>query len=117
MDGIRAVYPDFPIIGFPRQAGVWVPYYAMETGITAVGLDWSADLEWIDKNLPDNFPVQGNLDPALLMIGGDALREKALDIIDALADRPFIFNLGHGVIQFTPPEHVAELMKVVKQND
>jgi uroporphyrinogen decarboxylase len=111
---LKQKYPEIPVIGFPRQAGSWVPYYIAETRVKAVGLDWSADLLWIDKNLPKNFPVQGNLDPTILLTGGKIMKDKAREIIAALKDRPFIFNLGHGVIKETPPEHVQQLLDVVK---
>lgn len=112
--GIKEHYPEIPVIGFPREAATWIPLYAEETGIDAVGLDWSVDLVWANENLPQGFPVQGNLDPAVLLIGGDILDKKAAQIIEALKDRPFIFNLGHGVIKETPPEHLAQLLRVVK---
>lgn len=113
--GIKQEYPDIPVIGFPRQAGTWIPLYVEETGVDAVGLDWSVDPLWAHENLPAGFPVQGNLDPAALLIGGEALDRKAAHIIEAFRDRPFIFNLGHGVIKETPPEHVAQLLSVVKK--
>lgn len=115
VDAIRAVHPDFPIIGFPRQCGTYLPWFVEQTKVSAVGLDWSVDLNWADSVLPKNFPVQGNLDNSVLMIGGDILDRKAREIKTALKNRPFIFNLGHGVIQFTPPEHLAQLLKVVKE--
>lgn len=112
--GIKEQYPDIPVIGFPREANSWIPLYAEETGIDAVGLDWSVDLVWANENLPAGFPVQGNLDPAVLLIGGEALKTKARHIIETLKDRPFIFNLGHGVIKETPPQHLAELLAEIK---
>jgi uroporphyrinogen decarboxylase len=111
---LKEQFPELPIIGFPRACGTFLPWYVKETKVNAVGLDWSVDLNWANNVLPKHFPVQGNLDPSVLMIGGEALMQKANDILDALHDRPFIFNLGHGVIQFTPPEHVAQLLEVVK---
>jgi uroporphyrinogen decarboxylase len=61
------------------------------------------------------MPVQGNLDPLLLLAGGDELDyRQALRILDAFADRPHVFNLGHGIGQFTPIEHVEQLLAVVR---
>lgn len=115
VSAIKEKYPHIPVIGFPRQAGLWVPDYAEQTGINAVGLDWSADLNWMDANLPNNFPVQGNLDPNLLFIGGQPMEDAVRRIKSQLATRPFIFNLGHGVMQHTPPDHVARVLEVVKE--
>lgn len=112
--GIKEAYPDIPVIGFPRQANTLIPLYVEETGIDAVGLDWGIDLGWITRVLPPEFPVQGNLDPSVLLAGGEALDRKARHILETLKDRPFIFNLGHGVIKETPVEHVAQLLRVVK---
>lgn len=111
---LKQKYPDIPIIGFPRLAGSWLPFYVTETKINAVGLDWSADLLWLDKTLSKHFPVQGNLDPFVLLTGGRILRHKAREIIEIFVNRPLIFNLGHGVIKETPPEHVQQLLDVVK---
>ena len=64
--------------------------------------------------LPPKIALQGNLDPILLLQGGDALQDEAKKLVAAMAGRPFIFNLGHGVMQPTPPEHVAELVKAIR---
>jgi uroporphyrinogen decarboxylase len=57
---------------------------------------------------------QGNLDPVLLLQGGEAMRAEARRLVQAMKDKPFIFNLGHGVMQPTPPEHVADLVATVR---
>lgn len=110
IDKIRAAAPDVPIIGFPRQAGKHYAAYAHETGISALGLDPQADIQ----SMPKNICLQGNLDPEKLLAGGDTMRRAALDILQAAEGRPFVFNLGHGVIKETPPEHVAELAALVR---
>lgn len=114
VSAIRDKYPEMPIIGFPRACGQFLPAYAKETRITAIGLDWGVDIEWVNSVLPKNMPVQGNLDPVLLLTGGQAMIDKARYILDVFSDRPLIFNLGHGVIRFTPPEHLEELLKEIK---
>lgn len=115
VEKVRSKYSNIPIIGFPRQCGVWLPRFAAHTAVDAVGLDWSVDLVWADSVLPAGFPVQGNLDPITLLVGGDALTREAEHIIHTLANRPFVFNLGHGVLPPTPPEHVAQLLDIVKK--
>jgi uroporphyrinogen decarboxylase len=58
--------------------------------------------------------VQGNLDPLLLVAGGKALEARVEAILSIMAGRPFIFNLGHGIVPETPPEHVAHLVALVR---
>ena len=111
---LRPRFPGVPIIGFPKGAGEKLPAYVRETRVDAVGLDETIDPLWAAKVLPEGLPVQGNLDPLLLMAGGAELETQALRVLDAFADRPHVFNLGHGIGQFTPIEHVEQLLGVVR---
>jgi uroporphyrinogen decarboxylase len=111
---LRKRHPDTPIIGFPKGAGGKLRAYAAETGVDAIGLDETVDPDWAAKELPAGLPVQGNLDPLALIAGGDVLRSSVRRILDAFADRPHIFNLGHGIQQTTPISHVEELVALVK---
>jgi uroporphyrinogen decarboxylase len=114
VDRVRARHPDTPIIGFPKGAGGKLPAYARETGVDALGLDETVDPVWAHASLPDGLPVQGNLDPLALIAGGEAL-DSAIDaILSALAGRPHIFNLGHGILPDTPIEHVQQLLARVR---
>lgn len=113
----RAVHearPGVPVIGFPKGAGEKLPAYARETGVDAVGVDETIDPAWAARELPTGMPVQGNLDPLLLLAGGQALDLRVQAILAAFADRPHIFNLGHGIGQFTPIEHVECLIATVR---
>jgi uroporphyrinogen decarboxylase len=107
---VKARHPGVPIIGFPRAAGSHLARYAERTGVDAVGVDHMTDLVTASKSLP----VQGNLDPVLLLNGGAAMEQEVARLLAAMKSRPFIFNLGHGVLQPTPPEHVARLVELVK---
>ena len=111
---LAARYPHIPVIGFPKGAGEKLPAYARETGVAALGLDETIDPVWAAQVLPAGLPVQGNLDPLLLIAGGAELERQTLRILDAFADRPHIFNLGHGIGQTTPLEHVGELLSLVR---
>ncbi|MGH6718882.1 MAG: uroporphyrinogen decarboxylase [Alphaproteobacteria bacterium] len=111
---VRARVGPVPVIGFPRLAGAGVVAYAATTGITAVGLDTTVPLAWARRALPENVILQGNLDPVALLAGGHALADATRAILDVMAGRPFIFNLGHGVLPETPPEHVADLVRLVR---
>ena len=111
---IKDSHPDTPVIGFPKGANEKLPAYARETGVDAVGLDESLDPHWAHANLPEGMPVQGNLDPLLVEAGGAALPARCKTILEAFEDRPHVFNLGHGIGQFTPIPHVEELLKAVR---
>ena len=88
--------------------------YVCETGIQAISLDTGLSLSWARKEVQPLTCVQGNLDPLLLVAGGEEMRNGARFILETLGDRPFIFNLGHGIVPQTPPEHVAELVEFVR---
>ncbi len=108
---LRDQFPDIPIIGFPRGAGPRLAKYAAETGVSAVGMDYSLPIGWARDNVQDKVAVQGNLDPLLLAAGGDAMMDEAERILATFAGGPFIFNLGHGIVPETPVEHVSELAR------
>jgi uroporphyrinogen decarboxylase len=109
-EAIRAARPDLPVIGFPRLAGPMLAEYAAETGMQAVAMDTSMDPAWAARNVPAHVALQGNLDPEAVVAGGAGMLAEADALCAALRGRPWIFNLGHGVEQPTPPEHVAALI-------
>jgi uroporphyrinogen decarboxylase len=111
---LRLRHPKVPIIGFPKGAGGKLKAYAQETGVGAIGLDETVDPLWAARELPAKLPVQGNLDPLALLAGGDVLASMVRRILDAFADRPHIFNLGHGILPDTPIAHVEQLIALVK---
>lgn len=111
----KARHPDVPVIGFPKGAGGKLPAYARETGVDAIGLDETVDPAWADAALPRELPLQGNLDPLALIAGGAALENAVDNILSAFANRPHIFNLGHGILPDTPIAHVEHLLKLVRR--
>ena len=111
---LKAKYPDLPVIAFPRGAGPMTETYFSETGVDALSLDTGMQLHWAREKLQSQGCVQGNLDPLLLVAGGEEMRRQATYILEELGDGPFVFNLGHGIVPQTPPEHVAELVELVK---
>jgi uroporphyrinogen decarboxylase len=115
VSALHDLHPDTPVIGFPKGAGGKLPAYARETGADAIGLDETVDPVWAHKSLPEGLPVQGNLDPLALIAGGEELDAAATQILEALADRPHIFNLGHGILQDTPIAHVERLLAQVRR--
>ncbi|MGA8401784.1 MAG: uroporphyrinogen decarboxylase [Stellaceae bacterium] len=112
---MKARFPQIPIVGFPRGAGLFYQYYATETGVDAVSLDTAMPPAFARDRLQSRVTVQGNLDPVLLLTGGDAMRQAVLEMRAALGNGPYIFNLGHGILPETPPEHVAELAAVLAE--
>jgi uroporphyrinogen decarboxylase len=111
---LKARYPAVPIIGFPRGAGVLYEAYAELTGVDAVSLDSAVPLGWVREHLQKRHVVQGNLDPVQLLVGGAGMAEAARAILAAFRPGAFIFNLGHGILPETPPEHVAALVELVR---
>ena len=107
-------HPDTPVIGFPKGAGAKLAAYARETKVAAIGLDETVDPDWANTVLPAGLPVQGNLDPLALITGGDAMTSAAERILAAFADRPHIFNLGHGILPDAPIAHVEQLLDFVR---
>lgn len=112
--GLRARGVSVPIIGFPRAADWDMADYVARTGCQILGLDTSADRQAMAANVPDNIVLQGNLDPQVLVRGGEEMRASVRAILDDFSARKFIFNLGHGIVPQTPPEHVAELVALVR---
>ncbi|MGB3753994.1 MAG: uroporphyrinogen decarboxylase [Parerythrobacter sp.] len=111
---LRETHPQVPVIGFPKGAGEKLPAYCRETGVGAVGVDETVDPAWAASALPADLPVQGNLDPLVLLAGGEALEKGVRSVRRAFADRPHIFNLGHGIGQHTPIAHVERLVELVR---
>lgn len=111
---LKAEYPNVPVIGFPRGASLSdYEKYAAETGVDCVGLDQDVPLEFARRTLRLIKPLQGNLDPELLLKGGAPMKNEAEKIFRELGPN-HIFNLGHGIIKETPPENVADLVSFVK---
>jgi uroporphyrinogen decarboxylase len=112
---LRERCPGVPVVGFPRLAGMGAVAYAERTGVDAVALDTGADLARLAPLMPLGVATQGNLDPMALVAGGTALEVATRAVLAAARGRPHVFNLGHGVVPETPPEHVAALVRQVRQ--
>jgi len=112
---VKERHPTVPIIGFPRGVGPLYADYATETGVDAVSLDQGLPVAWAAKELQPHVTVQGNLDPMALLAGGDALDTAVDHILENLSGGPFIFNLGHGIIKETPPDHVTRLVERIRR--
>ena len=113
-DKVRRAVPGARIIGFPRGAGTNLQRYANEAGVDAVGLDWMVSPDFARERIQNRLPVQGNLDPLLLVAGGEALDRGVDAVMAAFAGGPFIFNLGHGIVPETPIAHVEQMLRRVR---
>ena len=111
---VREAIPDAKIIGFPRGAGAALLPYVTEVPLNAVGLDWMIDKTFARERIQTIKPVQGNLDPLVLIAGGEALDRSVDDVVRAFSDGPFIFNLGHGITPETPIAHVEQMLRRVR---
>lgn len=114
VEGVRSSHPQARIIGFPRGAGHLIPEYIAGTGVDAVGLETDIDRSFAREAIQSKVPVQGHLDPLVLRAGGADLEREVEAILTAFGGRPFIFNLGHGILPDTPIAHVERLLKRIR---
>jgi len=105
-----------PVIVFTKGGGQWLESIAA-SGADAVGLDWTVDLAAARLRVSDSVALQGNLDPIALFGGEPAIRQEVRRVLDnfgPVGAGGHIFNLGHGISQFTPPEAVGVLVDEVR---
>ena len=114
IEQVRAVYPNIPIICFPRMSSLQYEKFCQEVDCDAIGIDQYISLNWI-KKYNNGKIIQGNLDPLILLSKSKELIKERVDLIfEAIEGEKFIFNLGHGVVPKTPPENVEFLVNYVK---
>ncbi len=114
VSSLRRRHPGLPIIGFPRGAGPHAIRYVAETGVDAIGCDTAMPLADMARLQKTGAVVQGNLDPLLLVAGGERMEARVKATLEALSGGPYIFNLGHGIVPQTPPENVARLVEIIR---
>jgi uroporphyrinogen decarboxylase len=116
---LRARHPDVPIIAFPRGIGATYAAFVEEVAVQGISLDTTVPLSWAARHLRQEpaLCLQGNLDPMALLADPAVTLAEAQRIVAAYGERPFIFNLGHGVTQETPPESVGRLVDYLKSLD
>lgn len=111
---LKAAFPDVPIIGFPRGAGLFYERYVRETGVDGVSVDETMPPLWVKQHLQPLACVQGNVDSLALVAGGAALARQVEAVLKAWSGGPFVFNLGHGIQPTTPVAHVEALIRQVR---
>jgi uroporphyrinogen decarboxylase len=114
VEGVRARHPRTRIIGFPRGAGALIPGYVTATGVDAAGLETDIDRGFARDAIQSLVPVQGHLDPLILRAGGPELEREVAAIRSVFGAKPFVFNLGHGILPDTPIAHVERLIAAVR---
>jgi uroporphyrinogen decarboxylase len=115
--GVRKEFPGFPIIVFARGAGRGHAELALATGATAVSVEQEQSLLNVLNSLPRSVAVQGNLSPDVLLAGGSALTRAVEKLCVSIPKERHVFNLGHGILQQTPIDHVTQLLKTVRAVD
>jgi len=112
--GVRAQAPGVPVIVFPKGAGTRLSAVVGGAAPDAVGLDWTADRDYVRRELLPRVAVQGNIDPIALLAGGQAL-DRAIDhALESFGAGRYIFNLGHGILPPTPIAHVERMVERVR---
>lgn len=111
---LKARHPGLPVIAFPREAGERYVGFARATGADCVALDTSVTADWAAAHVQRDGCVQGNLDPALLVSGGERLITETRRIVRAFAGGPHIFNLGHGITPDADPDNVQRMIDAVR---
>ena len=103
-----------PSIVFTKGGGLWLESIAA-IGCDAIGLDWTIDIGEARRRVGDRVALQGNLDPNVLFASPERIAVEATKVLDAYGpgDTGHVFNLGHGISQYTPPEHVSALVEAV----
>jgi uroporphyrinogen decarboxylase len=114
VEALRRQNPGLHIIGFPRGCGLMLAEYVAATGVSAVGLDSVTDIATAIAACPPGTVFQGNLDPVLLGIGGEALERGVDDVLNGFRGQRHIFNLGHGITPDVEPRHVAQLVEQIR---
>jgi uroporphyrinogen decarboxylase len=108
-------FPDCPVIGFPRGAGILYERYLHETGADGIAIDTAVPAGYARAQLQPHAAVQGNLDPGLLLAGGVALKQAVRGLRRVLGQKAYVFNLGHGVLPDTPVGNVATLARLLAE--
>lgn len=113
---LKEQHPKTPVIIFVKGGGQWIERIAA-TGCQGVGLDWTVNLGQARRLIGDRCALQGNLDPAVLLGTPEHIEAQATKVVESFgalsAGTGHIFNLGHGISQFTPIDHVTCLVETV----
>ena len=113
---LRQKYAHIPIICLPKSIGEGIVEFVDIVQPNCVAVDHLTDIEFVHKSIPKEIVIQGNIDPLCLVTGGDVLKKEADYLLNLIRDRPYIFNLGHGIVPETPEQNVAEIISYIREN-
>ena len=115
VERLKAAHPDTPVILFTKNGGQQLENLA-DTGADALGVDWTTSLGQARARVGSGVALQGNLDPTVLMTSAPVIRAAVRDVLDDFGKGPgHVFNLGHGISQFTDPENAAAMIAAVQE--
>lgn len=113
VSALKSAYPDIPLIGFVKGASALLPSFVESVAVDGISIDSSTPIP-LALSLPEKLVIQGGMDPAYIIQGGDCMIDEARKYLDAFKDRSYIFNLGHGVPMSTSPQNVLDLVQFVR---
>lgn len=116
IQNVKKTHPETPIISFPRAIGTFYEEYAQKINCDVLAIDQNLSYDFVTNKLQNHKIIQGNLDNQLLAFGSKSQIETEVNLIlEKFNKKPFIFNLGHGIIKETPIENVEFLMKLIRK--
>lgn len=113
VEQVKRVYPDVPIIGFPRGSGMYYERYVDNVGVDVLGVDGSVPREWVKERLQSKVVIQGGIDPTVLLGSKEKIKESLDAYVDVWKDGAWVCNLSHGILPQTPVDNVAYLVELV----
>ena len=111
---IRQRYPHIPIICLPKSIGEGIVEFVDIVQPNCIAVDHFTDIEFVHKSIPKEIVIQGNIDPLCLVVGGGTLEKEVDYLLNIITKRPYIFNLGHGILPETPEKNVAEIISYIR---
>jgi uroporphyrinogen decarboxylase len=112
--GVRERAPEVPVLYFPKGVRSYDRF--VTTGASGFGIDWQTDLSRAVGEIPPSFPLQGNLDPTILLSSVEQIRARTSAMLAKVpVGRGYVANLGHGILPHTPVEHARAFIDTVKE--
>lgn len=112
VDGLRPLHSETPVIGFAKGAMHALGRFSEATGIDAVGLDWTIDVDAARQQVPETMVTQGNIDPLLMTAGPRALEQAVDRMVEGAVGVPHVANLGHGI---TPDGQIDQVHRFIER--
>ena len=114
---IRAKNASIPIICFPKSIGEGIVEFADIISPNCIAVDHLTDMRFVHKSISKNIAIQGNIDPICLVHGGDTLKKEVDYLLNLISDRPYIFNLGHGILPETPQQNLIDIISYIREKN